>query len=516
MYEFRDTTVSEQSSANLPSEALKINGIWIEQVVPGYRTLHVSGREMADVEITDLEVGKTDGAIYQGKRYAPRIITVTYQLIAEDNTAFRNAFNKLNSVLDQEEAQLIFKDEEDKFYIGAKEGLGSVPAGVNRVVGEYEMRCSDPFKYSVEELEVVPTLDENKTFSIDYQGTRMAYPKLEVSFKSDNGYVAFANQDGRLLQFGDPGEVDGVQRQRSETLIDETVGSSLANWTTNNTVTVGQWPFIQTGTLKTTNRNGEVCVEPNSYGTGGAYEWHGPGATRVVPNNSAGQKPLNCHFNFSHFMVIDSHLDAGVSQFQMIDTQGKQIASITFYKNTKTNYWGMCHMHVNGKLVKEFKAEYASGNDTNSQSNLATWPAGWSYISKMGSKITFKCGNAFSASFTDSAIANLRVGKVGFFLGGMGTDTIKNNGVRRVSVINHNVNYWSDIPNKFRNGDKLEVNCKSGDIQLSNISEPGLGALGNDWETFALKPGENQIKYFCSDWTQTDPEIKLKYREVYL
>ena len=514
MYEFVDTA-EKSSGASLPSEALQINGIYIEQAIPGYQTLNVSGRELLDTEVEELKIGKTDGARYLGKRFPSRVITIKYQLVAPNNDMFREQFNRLNALLNFEESKLIFHDEEDKYYIGTKSSAGTVPPGTNSVVSEFDIVCSDPFKYSVDVKEITPTLDNDQTFEVEYRGTRMAYPEFEVSFNADNGYVAFANQDGRILQFGDPGETDGVYRQKSETLLDETVGDVLGSWGVNNTVTIGQWQFIQNGTLKTTTRRGEKCVEPNSYGTGSGYTWHGPGASRVIPNNSAGQKPLNCHFNFSHFMVIESHLDAGLSQFQMISTDNKVIAAMTFYKNTKSNYWGICHMHVNGKLVKEFKAEYASGDAPNSASNLTTWDTGWSYILKMGNKITFKCGNAVSFSITDPAIANMRVGRVGFFLAGMNTDTIKNNGVRRVSFINHNVDYWSDIPNKFRNRDILKVDCNTGKILLSNIDEPGLGALGNDWETFGLKPGINQIKCFWSDWA-TKPNIKLRYREVYI
>ena len=44
MYEFIDTT-EFLDSVSLPSEALKINGEYIENQVTGYRTLYVSGRE---------------------------------------------------------------------------------------------------------------------------------------------------------------------------------------------------------------------------------------------------------------------------------------------------------------------------------------------------------------------------------------------------------------------------------------------------------------------------------------
>ena len=60
MYNFVDTT-ERYPGQNLPSEALMFNGNYLENVIPGYRTLYVSGREILGTEITDLETGVSDG-----------------------------------------------------------------------------------------------------------------------------------------------------------------------------------------------------------------------------------------------------------------------------------------------------------------------------------------------------------------------------------------------------------------------------------------------------------------------
>ncbi|MFR8874996.1 MAG: hypothetical protein ACLVHV_17065 [Oscillospiraceae bacterium] len=45
MYTFTDT-IEQPRGAERPAEALSIDGVWLEDVVPGYRTLYVSGREL--------------------------------------------------------------------------------------------------------------------------------------------------------------------------------------------------------------------------------------------------------------------------------------------------------------------------------------------------------------------------------------------------------------------------------------------------------------------------------------
>ena len=48
MYNFVDTT-ERYPGQNLPSEALMFNGNYLENVIPGYRTLYVSGREVLQI-----------------------------------------------------------------------------------------------------------------------------------------------------------------------------------------------------------------------------------------------------------------------------------------------------------------------------------------------------------------------------------------------------------------------------------------------------------------------------------
>ena len=63
MYKFVDTT-ERQEAQILPSEALNFNGVYFENVISGYRTLYVSGREMIETEITDLSTEIMDGFFF--------------------------------------------------------------------------------------------------------------------------------------------------------------------------------------------------------------------------------------------------------------------------------------------------------------------------------------------------------------------------------------------------------------------------------------------------------------------
>lgn len=245
MYTFRDTIEASEEIV-LPSEALKINGEYIENQISGYRTLHVAGREALSPDVVSYGTGIRDGSRIKSKRYPERILVVTYQIIAKTNEEFREAYNKLGKILNVKEAELIFRDEEDKFFIGTPCIMGEVTPGKNAVVGNFEILCADPFKYSVIEYEAKPSLDAGSVL-IDYNGTYKCYPKLEADFFSEDdgstdgaltgngdcGYVAFYTEDEKIIQLGDPDEVDGSNAfAKSQTLVNQTFLSDTAWGTT--------------------------------------------------------------------------------------------------------------------------------------------------------------------------------------------------------------------------------------------------------------------------------------------
>ena len=283
MYKFID--VNEVSEVTLPSEALQINGEYIENQIEGYRTLHVSGREALSPELMSYETGVRDGAKLQNLRFPARTIVVTYQLIASSNEAFRAAYNKLGGILNIKDAELIFNDEQDKFFIGTPSYIGEVEAGRNAVIGTIEFYCADPFKYSVVEYEAETWTDNANSILIDYGGTYKSYPTLEANFKeetevaddgetasaltgnSDCGYVAFFNESEKIIQLGDPEEVDGTTHSKSQTLLNRTFQKSTAwgngargLWTANNgfvlPANVSQQGSLQMGVASYTKASG--------------------------------------------------------------------------------------------------------------------------------------------------------------------------------------------------------------------------------------------------------------------
>ncbi len=555
MYNFVDTNGYAEGTA-LPSEALKINGAYLENKVTGYRTLYVKGREMLAPDIETYETGVRDGSTLQSKRFPARTITVGYQLIASSAEAFRAAFNALNAALDVEEAELIFADELDKFFIGTPFGRGDIPAGRNAVTGEFDILCADPFKYSCTEYEVTPTLDDGTTFAIQYNGTYRSYPTLVAEFadedddttggltgNGDCGYVAFLSDDAAIIQLGDPDEPDTEDYAKSQTLTKQI-------FTSYNATVAAKWP-INTGRTSSSavTATGTVVVGKdaenirmlvaNSYGTG--TEWHGPSITRTIPADASGHVGAkNFRLSYKQRMCMGQGKkdtkQRGLFQCLLVNVNGSErtiVAGLSVNKN-KTGKQALLKLYVNGKTVHTQYIDLTYHNKYFGYKKVVTkkikkkgkvikkkriiQPVLSSTIRKYGKTVTFNIGGIKKA-FKVSAIANTEVHEITFLMGKYASVTpLTYNGLFWAKFISDSCETFRDIPNKFSAGDVVEADCEDGEIYLNDARAPELGALGNDWETFYLEPGANQIGVVWSDWVPAGsaPNCKIRYREVFL
>lgn len=555
MYNFVDTNGYAEGTA-LPSEALKINGVYLENKVTGYRTLYVKGREMLAPDIETYETGVRDGSTLQSKRFPARTITVGYQLIASSAEAFRAAFNALNAALDVEEAELIFADEPDNFFIGTPFGRGDVPTGRNAITGEFDILCADPFKYSCTEYEVTPTLDDGTTFAIQYNGTYRSYPTLVAEFadedddttggltgNGDCGYVAFLSDDAAIIQLGDPDEPDTEDYAKSQTLTKQI-------FTSYNATVAAKWP-INTGRTSSSavTATGTVVVGKdaenirmlvaNSYGTG--TEWHGPSITRTIPADASGHVGArNFRLSYKQRMCMGQGKkdtkQRGLFQCLLVNVNGSErtiVAGLSVNKN-KTGKQALLKLYVNGKTVHTQYIDLTYHNKYFGYKKVVTekikkkgkvikkkriiQPVLSSTIRKYGKTVTFNIGGIKKA-FKVSAIANTEVHEITFLMGKYASVTpLTYNGLFWAKFISDSCETFRDIPNKFSAGDVVEADCEDGEIYLNDARAPELGALGNDWETFYLEPGTNQIGVAWSDWVPAGsaPSCKIRYREVFL
>ena len=163
MYEYSKITKHTSSEVRLlPSEAMKFNGVFLEDEIDGYRTLAVSGRELIAYEVSDNPISGGDGSRFLGAYLPSRTITVQYSLESGSPEELRDKFNVMNQLLSKKQAVISFNDEPDYEFIGTFGGSSSIPEGKMNVIGTFDIVCSDPYKYKT-----VQTVTGTGTIEID-------------------------------------------------------------------------------------------------------------------------------------------------------------------------------------------------------------------------------------------------------------------------------------------------------------------------------------------------------------
>lgn len=517
---------------------LSINGTKLENAIPGFHSFGITGINMPDTETSTVTVGNRDGVVFRGKRYNGRTINVSFALVCDTAIELIKRFEQLNSFLDQQQAKIILGDEPDVFYIGTKTGLTEPDGARNAMSGTISFLCADPYKYSVAEYtpDYLPLKEDGEyalvdinghyvydgslnkikfsvpTYGIKYSGTMPSFPTMTAEVKSDMGYIAFINDEDSMIQIGDPEESDGEQFQQNETLINSTFTSAQSAWSATTSAKIPSG--IQEGSTKIASVNGKNALTVNSYGssTSGA---HGPAVASTVPadsNSAVGAK--NCKFEFSYIFKSSKSAQAGRLVFSIGDTS-KSVAAIQLTKK-KGSSKGSAELYVNGSLVKTLS--FTSG-----KSNAYT--VATASITKYAGTITFVVGGT-KYSFTNASIESFVVKRNYIYFAQdvyNKTKTTKANcaamamiGVYSAKFIKNFVDKWRDVPNKLAEGDELVVDCMMASIKVNGNDSPGLGALGNDWESFALKPGTNYIGCAYSEWATTEPVFAVKYRKVFI
>lgn len=507
MYEFADTE-SAGVLSSLPSEAMQIDGTYIENVIDGYRTLYVSGRELLESEFTEREIDLVDGSEYVGKRDVARNITVGYQLLCKTPREFRDKFNKLSEILNKEQVKLIFADEPDKYFIGTKSSVGDVEPGSLNVKGEFTFYCCDPRKYSTVEKSFTAHQESGyQTLTIQNSGTEWCDVDYEITHKHENGFIGLVSQYG-TIQLGKVEETDVEDYEASEILINDKFSPSTSGWVLNNATTVHVVSeHKQTGNLAITNGTGGYALRVTDYGAG--EQWHGPSWTKQVPRDSnthSGAK--NCTLSWHHYFTTSTFNNRGVIQFLMTDRNKKNVAAMTVFKNELGNNRGYAEFFVNGINKDKIEFDCSWDNPRTGQN------AGKSSISKFGDRFEFNV-NGEVRSFTVPEMKDIEVTEISIFIGVWGSgEGIGENHVYSIEFTSHSVDAQRDVPNRFQAGSVVQINGENTKVYVDGVASAGHEATGTDY--FKVPPGTTEVQFYYSDFSNPPPTIKAKIREVYL
>ncbi len=353
------------STLALPGNAPSLNGTYLEDIIDGYRTSDVSGRDSLDSEINEITIDTQDGSRYKNKRYTPKEITVKYYITCDSPENVHNSARELRGFLDQNRSliRVIFNDDPDVYYEAIVSSI-TMEKIVNNssLSGSYVLRCLTPYAYSVEEFVVESEeVDGHVVLTADYGGTSPAQPILEATLPGPTGYVGFINDSGKLIQVGDPDEED---RTSAASKTKQVLNKSFKN---NNTT---GFTLNSRGAADTTaegdTKASREGLTVNSLGSNSSI-WHGPSLVADIPTDP-GEEIVDCAAYITYIVgILQGNIKCNggvtlalVGYYPVAPGEAKtyfNVATISVWKRSASSDQGAAAIWINNKQVwfKTFK-----------------------------------------------------------------------------------------------------------------------------------------------------------------
>jgi predicted phage tail component-like protein len=442
-------------------------------------------------------------------------VTVSF-LIRRDMVAKRREIAGLLS--SNEPQQLIFGDEPDKYYLAIADDQISLSEKFRHGNGEVTFIVPDGVAHSNDITTV--TGQSGTDIALTNAGTAPSAPVLTATMTADNGLVAWTNDQGAVLQFGDPGEVDGVTTKAPEQALvegfDSDPGGTNNDAPTNypNYGNVEGQPNVQSGTMNYgAGLYGSTAMVP-SFGAKSDY-WNGPSKKLPIPKNSDD------------------------------DNAGNIVTYTRLYFDTKVRQMGRMEIALNNGDKTVFESVLRDSADSQDQIVWECFYNGQWLVSttldrrkfkngqmyelrmwRFGSKINFQLAPVAKVVDNKAEVAapilksfDLAeaepIDSVSFWFCRWQDNEASSMSVTDFQAKWTDVDQWNDLANRFSAGDEVVADIATKTIYVNGVQDNTLHAIGNMWDSFWIQPGRNTIMPVASSWA-TPFDATVEYREAWL
>lgn len=364
------------------------------------------------------------------------------------------------------------------------------------------------------------------TITVHNGGTYPVEPVITATMHADNGLIALINGQGGVLQFGNPEEADGVERKRSEVARYEGFDKEPAGAAYNIGQTNSHYYYISSqknvmeGSVKYADDDGSA-VEPVFLPTNSHY-WEGPSLHLKTTNASNGSNrgsfiakwryKFNSSVNALGAIEMTLDNDTGVAYQVIIRSNyaGKDDVDVQVFVGSTLVFQQTLNRSVfsNGRYYEAKLTKL--GNTLNLQ--LAGIVQGGIKPSEV---VTRNPPLVMPPITLTSAQASIPITGATLWFQRFKNYPYPDMGVYDMDIEWLNVDYWTDLKNRFSAGDVVTIDVANRQILVNGVVNTNLQMIDNDWKKFKLAPGDTLILDKCSYWAQPY-ETEIAFREAFL
>jgi predicted phage tail component-like protein len=475
------------------------------------------------------KVGVQDGKTLISATDDEGTITVSGYTVSDLNAKRREMAAALHPT---EVTRLIIGDEPDKYYMAVVDGQATMAETYRLGKVSIKFVVPDGRAHAVA-MQSINT-DATGLATIDYTGTAPTYPIITATMQSENGYAAFATENGGVA-FGDPEEVDTVAGTRSDKAVRIDFDANDPNDYNVGDIKTNAYPLVYTALnwdSKTPNAaSGSVDKTASQvwkpvYDDTSTTGWNGPNIGDALTANYAGSRTGDFDMQgIGNF--YSSRGDRAHYHWDLL-SNGDVKYSLAIRSSSATRddlvveFW---HDHnvVWTQDVSNLKGDFRKladqGGGTNGYYNFA--------ISRRGNKVSFSVSrvkkwtnglpSGFGATVGDhftwagesdvpitdwtSWIARFQKSKAGYACW---------SGFQFTWV---NEPTLTNVPNLFSAGDVLVIDAGAKKIYLNGV-ESRLWTLGNDFGALAIADTPTLLQAEQSTWANP-MAVTVNYQEAY-
>lgn len=358
-------------------------------------------------------------------------------------------------------------------------------------------------------------------------GTYKTTPRFIFTTQGENGLVALAKDDGSVLQFGNPEEVDNVTNVVSQQVVSWSFyGSQLPTNMEVNVPIGSSTPYFandpRTPNIIQGSWNMDLDVDSALpvWVPGETKDvWHGPTLRHAIPLDSAGNRngEFSTHNRFRFYTPSQKH--RGRIEYVISDDNVENYLGFVLRDSATTNTNMVMECWYKGKLLKSIKVSRKEFTKDFFEINMYRYKKSlkWRLVQVKGitnnNTVIIDKQVVFDYNLDEEDTTPIKYW-------GVWTGRYQNSNYIRPFVTDTQFRWIStpvvqNIRNYFQDGDIIEIDVKYRQILVNGVINNELNVVGNQWEKFTLGLGETTIQPIVSSWANP-AEVICIVEESYL
>ncbi|QOP46953.1 distal tail protein Dit [Lacticaseibacillus paracasei] len=351
------------------------------------------------------------------------------------------------------------------------------------------------------------------TITVHNGGTYPVEPVITATMHADNGLIALINSQGGVLQFGNPEEADGVERQRSEVaryegFDKEPVGAAYNTGQTNSHYYyIAAQKNVMEGSVKYADDDGSA-VEP-VFLTTNSYYWEGPSVHLKTTNASNGSNTGSVLAKWRY------KFNSSVNALGAIEMTLDNDTGVAYQVIIRANYAGKDDVDV-----QVFAGSTLVFQQTLNRSVFSNGRYYEAKLTKLGNTLNLQLAGIVQGGIKPSEVvtrnpplimppimltsdeASLPITGATLWFQRFENYPYPDMGVYDMDIEWLNVDYWTDLSNRFSSGDVVTIDVANRAVYVNGVPDSTLHTIGNEWSKFRFNPGDTMIQMVPSSWAQ--------------